>query len=207
MAQIAWAKEAWLEACQMCEAHIVFNNKIIQLITNQVWQLSGELKTKICPLIKTMYGFENSMKPVDLKTDFGLCYQSLGNPDKDVPHSGLYEHRIIQKAINIAYYYNKKDEGWSEGEHVDVHFSKPTYKDVYDKHMVNLCRFNAQTREYGILLKLLKRLDANGQLNARVDVKVEASCQTLLPDDAIAVAICEYQECAGENSDDDDEFY
>ncbi|KIJ11911.1 hypothetical protein PAXINDRAFT_15242 [Paxillus involutus ATCC 200175] len=245
MAQIAWAKEAWLEACQMCEAQILFNDEIIQLITNRVWQLSGELKTKIRPLVETMYGFENSVKPAvvgrnralveDLKTDFGLCYQSLGNPDEDVPRSGLYEHRIIQKAINIAYYCNKKDEGvvysqyfqpfplrgvalmltviencideWSEGERMDVHFSEPTYKDVYDKHVVNLRRFNAQTKEYGILPKMLKRLDANGRLNARVDVKVEASRQTLLPDDAIAAAIREYQERAGENSGDDDEFY
>jgi hypothetical protein len=38
-------------------------------------------------------------------------------------------------------------------------------------------------------------------------VKVEASRQTLLPDDAIAAAIREYQERAGENSGDDDEFY
>ncbi|KIJ12241.1 hypothetical protein PAXINDRAFT_14865 [Paxillus involutus ATCC 200175] len=246
MAQIAWAKEAWLEACQMCKAQILFNDEIIQLITNRVWQLSGELKTKICPLVETMYGFENSMKPAvvgrnralveDLKTDFGLCYRSLGNPDEDVPRSGLYEHRIIQKAINIAYYCNKKDEGvvysqyfqpfplrgvalmltvienciyeWLEGERMDVHFSEPTYyKDIYDKHVVNLHRFNAQTKEYGILPKMLKRLDANGQLNARVDVKVEASRQTLLPDDAIVAAIHEYQERAGENSSDDDEFY
>ncbi|KIJ11555.1 hypothetical protein PAXINDRAFT_15553 [Paxillus involutus ATCC 200175] len=94
MAQIAWAKAAWLEACQTCEAQILFNDEIIQLITNWVWQLSGELKTKICPLVKTMYGFENSMKPAvvsrnqalveDLKTYFDLCYWSLGNPDKDV---------------------------------------------------------------------------------------------------------------------------
>ncbi|KIJ05652.1 hypothetical protein PAXINDRAFT_93163, partial [Paxillus involutus ATCC 200175] len=63
MAQIAWAKEAWLEACQTCEAQILFNDEIIQLVY------------------------------------------------EDVPRSGLYEHRIIQKAINIAYYCNKKDEG------------------------------------------------------------------------------------------------
>jgi hypothetical protein len=30
--QIAWAKEAWAEACKECEAQVNFNNEVIQLV-------------------------------------------------------------------------------------------------------------------------------------------------------------------------------
>ncbi|KAG6375838.1 hypothetical protein JVT61DRAFT_2697 [Boletus reticuloceps] len=37
--------------------------------------------------------------------------QSLGDPENNIPRSGLYENKIIQKAINISFYRNKRDEG------------------------------------------------------------------------------------------------
>jgi len=39
------------------------------------------------------------------------CFQSLGDPARDQPRKGLYQHPIIQKAVNIAFYANKQDEG------------------------------------------------------------------------------------------------
>lgn len=46
----------------------------------------------------------------------GLCrqltyFQSLGDPARDKPRKGLYQHPIIQKGINVAFYVNKWDEG------------------------------------------------------------------------------------------------
>ena len=53
----------------------------------------------------------------------GLCrqlsiyFQSLGDPVKDKPQKGLYQHPIIQKAVNIAFYANKQDEGVRYPQH------------------------------------------------------------------------------------------
>jgi len=50
----------------------------------RTWQLTGELKAKICPLIETMYGFESTSRTstaknrevvVQLKTSLGFCYK------------------------------------------------------------------------------------------------------------------------------------
>ncbi|KAF9236796.1 hypothetical protein BU15DRAFT_63720 [Melanogaster broomeanus] len=76
-------------------------------------------------------GFKSSAKLVvkawnhklveDLTEDFGFCYKSLGDPADNVSHKGLYEHKIIQKAINISFYKDKRDKvssGW-KGTHLD----------------------------------------------------------------------------------------
>ena len=50
------------------------------------WQLTGELKAKICPLVEAMYGFEESFDETSsttkncglvaqLKTNLGFCYK------------------------------------------------------------------------------------------------------------------------------------
>ncbi|KAF9237172.1 hypothetical protein BU15DRAFT_33072, partial [Melanogaster broomeanus] len=182
--QVSWAKEAWAEACKECKAQINFNNEVIQLITNRMWHLTSELKSKIRPLVEVMYGFESSAKTAikarnrklveDLTEDFGFCYKSLGDPANDVPHKGLYEHKIIQKAVNIAFYKDKRDEGvrflqyfqpfpvagkalvltvieacineWSSGERCDIQFSEPVYKPVYRTHLAQLHRFGEYTK-------------------------------------------------------------
>jgi len=40
-----------------------------------------------------------------------MYFQSLGDPARDKPRKGLYQHAIIQKAINVSFYVNKWDEG------------------------------------------------------------------------------------------------
>ncbi|KIM50687.1 hypothetical protein SCLCIDRAFT_144848, partial [Scleroderma citrinum Foug A] len=119
--QITWAKEVWMEACEHLEIKITHNNDIIQLIMNHTWQLTSELKGKVCSLVKTMYGLENSCKNVDvmknkhlvddLKDQLGFCYKSLGDPARNILRQGLYKHHIIQKAVDILFYANKKDKG------------------------------------------------------------------------------------------------
>jgi len=56
----------------------------------RMWQLTGELKAKIRPLIETMYGFEESLDETSsttkncglvarLKTSLGFCYKVSGS--------------------------------------------------------------------------------------------------------------------------------
>jgi len=50
-----------------------------------MWQLTGELKTKICPLVETMYSFKgtfnetsttkNQVVVAQLKTSLEFCYK------------------------------------------------------------------------------------------------------------------------------------
>ncbi|KAF8415943.1 hypothetical protein L210DRAFT_3430169 [Boletus edulis BED1] len=193
--QVKWAKEAWAEGCKVCDTQINFNNEIIQLITNRTWHLTSELKTKIRPLTEAIYGFESSTKRAvqannrklveDLVEDFGLCYRN------NIPRSGLYENKIIQKAINISFYKNKRDEGvlypeyfqpfpmagvaliltvveacideWSSGDRNDIPFNEPTFRPVYQNHLNQLRKFAALTKDHEIMPKLLSHLDNNGR--------------------------------------------
>jgi len=56
----------------------------------RMWQLTGELKAKIRPLIEAMYGFEESFNETSsttknrglvaqLKTSLGFCYKVSGS--------------------------------------------------------------------------------------------------------------------------------
>jgi len=110
----------------------------------RTWQLTGELKAKICPLVEAMYGFEESFDETSsttknhglvaqLKMNLGFCYKVSSShlicsvnqayifraldPVKDKPWKGLYQHPIIQKVANIAFYANKRDEGVRYPQH------------------------------------------------------------------------------------------
>ncbi|KIJ09548.1 hypothetical protein PAXINDRAFT_17359 [Paxillus involutus ATCC 200175] len=225
--QIAWAKEAWAEACKECEAQVNFNNEVIQLITNRTWHLTSELKIKIRPLVEVMYGFESSTKAVvqahnrklveELTADFGFCYKTPGDPINDVPRKGLYEHKIIQKAVNMAFYKDKRDEGiqysqyfepfpeasmaliltvieacidkWSSGKQCDILFNEPIYKPIYQLHLSQLRKFGEYMKDHAILPKLLKRLNDSGCCYAKVEVAVDNVAKRVLQEDAMAAAI------------------
>ncbi|KIK79384.1 hypothetical protein PAXRUDRAFT_36458 [Paxillus rubicundulus Ve08.2h10] len=230
ISQVSWAKEAWVEACKECEAQINYNNEVIQLITNRTWHLT------------MMYGFESSAKSVikarnrklveDLTEDFGFCYKSLGDSADDVGRKGLYEHKIIRKAVNISFYKDKRDEGvrypqyfqpfpvagkaliltvieacideWSSGERCDIQFNEPIYKPVYHIHLSQLQKFAEYTKTHEILPKMLKRLDDSGRQHAKVETPLDTIQKRALREDAIAAAIHEYEMHNGQLSDEDD---
>ncbi|EPQ50226.1 hypothetical protein GLOTRDRAFT_134140 [Gloeophyllum trabeum ATCC 11539] len=92
----------------------------------------------------------------------------------------IYEHLVIQELINDAWFQNPKDEGviyseyfgqrmplptlalvltaienvldeWRTGEYHDIPFSKETYQEKYDKHLLDLENFQVKTKETRIL--------------------------------------------------------
>ncbi|KAG1791059.1 uncharacterized protein HD556DRAFT_1241177, partial [Suillus plorans] len=96
-----------------------------------------------------------------------------------------------QKGANLIWYQNKRDEGimfdkyfspfpipalallytavkccideWADGERTDISFSGGEYKEVYDKHVANLKKFDARTKEHGILNAILKEINNTGR--------------------------------------------
>ncbi|KAG1792001.1 uncharacterized protein HD556DRAFT_1239948, partial [Suillus plorans] len=104
---------------------------------------------------------------------------------------GLFWMRLNQKGANLIWYQNKRDEGimfdkyftpfpipalallytaaeccvdeWADGECIDICFSSGEYKAVYDKHLANLKRFQAQTKDHGILDTILKDINNSGR--------------------------------------------
>ncbi|KAG1751473.1 uncharacterized protein EDB91DRAFT_1243734 [Suillus paluster] len=216
MTQVLWAKEA----CSSYEIEMGFNGKIIQMITCCTSHLTGEVKGKVRPLVKNIYGFESTNQESiksrnrklahQLKDKFGLCYQDLGDKKNNVPHSGLFQSRLNQQAANLLWYCNKKDEGiakccideWYDGEWVDISFSSSKYREAYDRHLVNLKKFHTQMKDHRILDGILVELNNNGRLHAKVDpINVEdGDC---LSDDRINNTIWEYQQVGG--ADDSDE--
>lgn len=103
-------------------------------------QVRGEAKTKTASLVEALYGFdsghskkaiaENRKKAEELKSDkgfvFEVClsffffvlslsvfyskYQIL--LDSNGKRKGIYNHPIIQKAVNVMWFKNKRDEGF-----------------------------------------------------------------------------------------------
>ena len=98
------------------------------------------MKGKVRPLVESIYGFESSTRESiksgnrrltrQLKDKFGLCYRvsgqypglcsdgvliicskNLGDKKNNIPRSGLFRTKLNQKAANLIWYRNKKDEG------------------------------------------------------------------------------------------------
>ncbi|KAG2144161.1 uncharacterized protein EDB93DRAFT_1087752 [Suillus bovinus] len=178
MTQVLWAKEAWKEGCASYEIEIAFNSEIIQIITCRMSHLTSQVKGKVRSLIKNIYGFEHGSRESvksrnrrlarQLKNKFGLCYQV--NEKTKVPRSRPFRMKLNQKAANLLWYSNKKDEGvmfeklftpfpipalalvytaaeccvdeWVDSERTDISFLCGEYKEAYDKHLANLNKFH-----------------------------------------------------------------
>ncbi|KAH7904151.1 hypothetical protein BJ138DRAFT_1019520 [Hygrophoropsis aurantiaca] len=147
-----------------------------------------------------MYGFETSERlsiqnanrrlVQKLKDDFGMLYRELGSTKNNTKRSGLLRHKIIQTAINLVCFRNKRDLGviyeeyfnpfpvtglafiftaieccideWASGTRTEVSFTEEGYKEVYDRHVANLRKFDEHTRAHEILPTLLQRLHDSG---------------------------------------------
>ncbi|KAG2130282.1 uncharacterized protein EDB93DRAFT_1255956 [Suillus bovinus] len=242
MTQVLWAKEAWKERCASYEIEMAFNSEIIQIITCRMSHLTSQVKGKVHSLIENIYGFEHGSREsvksrnrrlaCQLKNKFGLCYRNLGDKKTKVPRSRLFHMKLNQKAENLLWYSNKKDEGvmfeklftlfpipalalvyaaaeycvdeWVDGKRTDISFSCGEYKEAYDKHLANLNKFHLRTKDHGILNGILKEINDNGRIHAKVDLADvrDADC---LSDDEIHNVIRKYQQGSGVNETGDED--
>jgi len=93
----------------------VLTPTVAKLIASRGSQLRGELKTKIRPLIDTMYGFKsgqnrktiafNRKLAEDLKEGSAFAFKDVENK------KGLYKHPIFQSTVNAMWFANRRDEG------------------------------------------------------------------------------------------------
>ncbi|TFY56690.1 hypothetical protein EVJ58_g7483 [Rhodofomes roseus] len=112
-----WAQICWGEACKALDVSYAADLKVIKI-------LRGELKSKVRPLVESLYGFndssakkairENRDRAVALISESAFVYEdpAVNQPDSAyTERKGIYRHPIIQKAINITWFMNRSDEG------------------------------------------------------------------------------------------------
>ncbi|KAJ6450934.1 hypothetical protein C8R45DRAFT_946553 [Mycena sanguinolenta] len=119
----AMVRGAWKEACEDLGMGMVLTPIVAKMIASRGSQLRGELKTKVRPLMDTMYGFksEQNKKTIafnrklaeDLKEESTFAFKrSSPHAAQDVENKkGLYKNPIIQSVFNAMWFANSKDEG------------------------------------------------------------------------------------------------
>ncbi|KAH9910241.1 uncharacterized protein B0H18DRAFT_896253, partial [Fomitopsis serialis] len=190
--EVQWAQFAWGEACKQLDVNVAATPVIVKIITKRTSQVRGELKGKIKPLVESLYGFEggsarttiiqNRERAENLKDDYAFVYKLSRTLRK-----GMYEHPIIQKAINAMWFVNKHDEGvrlypyfnpisietfafvlaaiecgideWGTGTRTEVHFTADDYRPVYETHKASLEAFDTFSDDaHRVLLKIRTKL-------------------------------------------------
>jgi hypothetical protein len=91
MEEMRWAKRSWKDGCEECETRMAPNDKIIKLvkclcqlpnnmmcspspkITSRSSHFRGRIKTKVQPLVKSMYGFSAFDKPRSIDHNIRLA--------------------------------------------------------------------------------------------------------------------------------------
>ncbi|KAG6810013.1 hypothetical protein H0H92_013699 [Tricholoma furcatifolium] len=189
-------------------------------------QIRGEAKAKTSGLVETLYNFSsgqgrkivaaNRALSEDLKFEKGFLYKIL--KDANDQRKGLYQHEIIQKAVNKMWFQKKRDEGvmfsglfnplpipaialmltaiecnideWATGNKTEVPFYSDDYREVYRKHIESL----------EMLDTLQKHLHNYGRLHAGA-TPIAMKSVMAIPLLAFEAAVKEYEE---EDLTDDD---
>ena len=76
-------------------------------------QFRAAVKGKIAPLVERYYGFETSKAPKSLSHNIGLAraLKTDGSFSKGDGENELYQHRIIQQAINVVWFNDRSSDG------------------------------------------------------------------------------------------------
>ncbi|KAF8879806.1 hypothetical protein BD779DRAFT_1474131 [Infundibulicybe gibba] len=110
-------QHAWEHAFEIKDLEFtVMDYNMFRVVRGRGPQIRGEAKTKIIPLVESVYGFDSRRKPriisanrelaAALKNGKGFLYQSIGDENE-----GLYYNIIIQKSINALWFTDAEDEG------------------------------------------------------------------------------------------------
>ncbi|EDR12207.1 uncharacterized protein LACBIDRAFT_323308 [Laccaria bicolor S238N-H82] len=102
--------------------HLILDSDIAKIIKAHGSQARGKAKSKTQSLVEVLYGFDsgcgksaikkNCDKAECLKLEKGFVYKELEDLNDPESHrKGMYQHPIIQKAINCMWFKNRRDEG------------------------------------------------------------------------------------------------
>ncbi|KIM82082.1 hypothetical protein PILCRDRAFT_8323 [Piloderma croceum F 1598] len=200
--ELAWAKTSWGTANRVCDLKIAHNGELVKMITCRGSHLRGEIKTKVKPLVASMYSFEE---------EYAFLYKTRAVGDQ--PKSGLYEHKIIQTTIDICFFKNRLDVGVQFNM-----FFRPFPcialmliitaiecaidewgTDVFEEHLHVFNDFADYCKENGcpgLVLKLLERMHDHGRIYAGADPLQKEVSRQMAPS-AFAAAIAEFNERNG----------
>ncbi|KAF8193587.1 hypothetical protein K438DRAFT_1828910 [Mycena galopus ATCC 62051] len=125
---------AWAMARDEHKIEMDLTPDIAKLITSQMSQMRGEVKSEVRGLIELTFGFasgqnkknirKNHQLAEDLKEDMGYAYEV--NPSKSQGRKGLYKAGIIQKTTNLMWFGNRRAEGAMNPEMFGPALPKPT---------------------------------------------------------------------------------
>ncbi|KAJ6513761.1 hypothetical protein C8R47DRAFT_1286624 [Mycena vitilis] len=220
-----FAKMTWDDTCKAYGERRTFTPTIAKLITAWGPHMRGELKTKIKPLTEVVYGFKsgNSRKTITFNRDLAEKLKDGARfAFKDVEQKkGLFKAPLIQKAANVMYYKNRRDEGvahpdcfnpfrrqgvaaiittientideYATGIKTDIPFTANEYRSVYEGHLKSLDRFAEHTAKYELLDKILIRIHNGGRFHAGVQ-PVSAPSTSALTRAVLDAALKEYED-------------
>ncbi|KAJ7182098.1 hypothetical protein C8R46DRAFT_1069184 [Mycena filopes] len=232
-------KLAWAKACEELKVDMPLPPDIAKLVARRGAQMRGELKTKVRALTELVFGFEsgqnkknvrkNRQLAEDLKEGMGFCYKV--SPAVAAERKGLYKAKIIQKAINVMWFNNRRDEGathpdifgplfpkpalclvlsaieccideWATGIKTDVPFTSADYRSVYEEHVKCLDEFEEHTSQRAdILGNILTRLHNIGRFHSGAQPIAPVASMLSLSRAALDAAVREFEEDPETESD------
>ncbi|KAI6043843.1 hypothetical protein EDC04DRAFT_2562305 [Pisolithus marmoratus] len=86
----------------------------VNLVTSHRSQVCSQLKTKLCPLVKAMFGFHSSQSKNVIKKNQALAEglkEGTNFTFKEDGRRGFLKAPLIQKIINTMWFANKHDNG------------------------------------------------------------------------------------------------
>ncbi|KAG2356708.1 hypothetical protein BDR07DRAFT_1533977, partial [Suillus spraguei] len=114
-AETKLAKEAWHKACQIKGVNVKLTLSAVNMLSKCTSHMQGELKTKMCSLTGSFYGFQasNSMEVIRKNRDLAESLKSsLAFVFKDWSLKlGIYKIELLQEGINLMWFMNRTDEG------------------------------------------------------------------------------------------------
>ncbi|KAG0693776.1 hypothetical protein DFH29DRAFT_1006947 [Suillus ampliporus] len=118
-----FAQIAWSLACKKTVLDVTLSLTLVKMITKRTSHVHGELKTKICSLAGSFYGFQaNGAKAViqqncdhaeKLKEGSLFTYQDIES------RKGIFKSDLIQMSVNDMWFVNHQDEGVAHNKYFD----------------------------------------------------------------------------------------
>ncbi|TFY59018.1 hypothetical protein EVG20_g7944 [Dentipellis fragilis] len=190
-----WARDCWEKACLDTELDIQLIPDITKLASTSIVSERHDRLTAM--LIADKPGLaapRHSQHKAAVRQNRHRAEALLENKTyifqrvEGTVRKGLYQHLIIQKAVNDTWFKNKKDEGvvyhelfdpfpvvgialiltaienaimeWNTGIRADDTFKQEVYEETYRKHLQALAEFDTHSK--GVLIKIQSKLHGNG---------------------------------------------
>ncbi|KAI6034796.1 hypothetical protein EDC04DRAFT_3034099 [Pisolithus marmoratus] len=109
---------SWAQAHKVTGVILACTPQLAKLVTSCGSQVCSQLKTKLCPLVKAMFGFHSSQSKNAIKKNQGLAEGLKEGMNFTFKHMSAEEDRqwgflkapLIQKIINTMWFANKHDD-------------------------------------------------------------------------------------------------